>query len=152
MWHITLGINAEGGRALRRIENTQPAAGAGAQIEQSSAKLEPFDNPINGRRYLWNLGFDRRGDLLIFVIDDLEEFSGRKAVDVLGGGVSLLCDEVLEHRLTKYNRGSPAHPGPDPGRKCGAEVLDVDETPDQPRGGGFEEIRSPCTCQVTGIQ
>ncbi len=65
-------IGAESGRAFRRIQHAQPAAGARADVEQSSAALHGFDDRIHRARNRRNLARHRIRHLAILGVDHFE--------------------------------------------------------------------------------
>ena len=83
-------------RTFGGVQNAQPAAGPGPDIEQPPAGAQPLHDPIHGFGNLRNLGRHRAGHLLIFLIDDGEHLAGWQGVNVVGGGIRLLGQEPVE--------------------------------------------------------
>jgi hypothetical protein len=86
-----LGLGAEGRRALRRIQNPQPAARPGAHVDQPAAALEAPDSDLDRPRDLLALRAHRLGDapiLRVYQVDDLqrvrEVYVDRSRVSLLG--------------------------------------------------------------------
>lgn len=68
--------NMEGGRAFDGIENSQPAAGSSADIQQASPGANARHNPVHSLGEARDLGRDRAGHFLIFLIDDCNRLGG----------------------------------------------------------------------------
>ena len=87
-WHT------EGRWALRGIKNAQPAAGAGAHIDQPRPSLEGRHDTIHCRCDLGYLLLDGVGNLGILGIHRRQNFCRRHEVDMQRCGVAGLRDEL----------------------------------------------------------
>ena len=90
-------IDAEGGRALGRVENAETTAGAGAHVEQPSAPRETrlLPAPPRARSRGWRAA-PRSATVAILVVHQLEDAVGGGEVDLARARVALLGREPLE--------------------------------------------------------
>jgi len=65
--------DAESGRTFRCVQNTQPAARAGADVEQPPAPAKPFDNQVNRRGNAPALPGHRSRNQRILGVDQLDD-------------------------------------------------------------------------------
>jgi len=85
-----LGLRAEGGRAFRGIQHAEPPAGAGADVDQPPAALEPRDNEIDGFGQRLADAMHDLGHRAILGIDGVHDLERRRDVDALGARIALL--------------------------------------------------------------
>jgi hypothetical protein len=89
-------LDAEGGRTLGRIENTEPAAGSGARIEQVATRPEGRGHEIDGAGDIGDCATYRFGHRRVLVVHQLENAGGRGQVDPGRARVALLGRERFQ--------------------------------------------------------
>ena len=110
------GRSREGGRNFGSVEGADAPAGAGADVEQSSALAEMGGHEVDGAGNLRQRVLDRCGDFGVFGIDDAGNLEGGFEVDVVGLGIGTFGGQVLqaawlhsefENNIVRYERGRP---------------------------------------------
>jgi hypothetical protein len=91
-----LGLGAEGRRALRCIQNPQPAARPGAHIDQPAATLEAADGDLDRPRDLLALRAHRLWDAPILRVYQIDDLQRAREVDVDRSRVSLFGQPGIE--------------------------------------------------------
>ncbi len=91
-----LGGDGEGGWALAGVEDAEAAAGAGADVEEATAAVEPLGDGVDGAGDVGELGADGGGDGGVLVVDEAEHVEGRELVEVLARGVAGFGEERAE--------------------------------------------------------
>lgn len=94
-----VGGDGEGRWALAGVEDAEASAGAGTDVEEATTELEAGGDGIDGLCDVRELCLDGSGDLGVFGVDDGEEVEGGELVEVLGGRVAGLCQQVGEGGL-----------------------------------------------------
>ena len=83
------------GRTFGGVEHAQTAASPGSYIKKTPAGSHPIHNPIYGFGNLGDLGRDRAGDLLIFLINDGKDISRRQSVNMGRCRILLLGQQTV---------------------------------------------------------
>jgi len=86
--------HAEGRGAFRGVEDAQPAAAAGADVEQAAAALHAFHDSVHRLGNTGDFRADSGGDLAILRVNDGQNCRRTEGINALGGGVGLLCEEI----------------------------------------------------------
>ena len=84
------GVNGKGRRTFRCIDDAEPAAGAGADIKQAPARLQPRGNPVDGVGDSAGRLPDSLGTPAVFLVDEAHHLDGRYTVELHGGGIAPL--------------------------------------------------------------
>src|SRR5690606_12543734 len=71
-------------RTLRCVEDTEPAGGAGSDIDEATAPLDALDDAIDRAGDRGNLTGDSRRDARVLRVDDPEHFFGADRIDRFG--------------------------------------------------------------------
>ena len=97
-----LRLSGVGGRALDSIEDTQPAGGAGAHVDEPSALLHMAGDDVHGPGDVLGLAADSVGHLVILLIDQPYHLQRGHAVDMGRSFVALLGRDSFE-----FNHNGP---------------------------------------------
>ena len=97
-----LRLGGVGGRALDSIEDTQPAGGAGAHVDEPSALLHMAGDDVHGPGDVLCLAADSVGHLVILLIDQPYHLQRGHAVDMGRSFVALLGRDSFE-----FNHNGP---------------------------------------------
>ncbi len=89
-------IGVEGGRALDGVEGGDAAAGSGADVDEASAAAESGGDLIDGAGDLGQGAGYGGGDGGVFGVDQVRDFEGGFAVEIVGGLVGLFGAEAAE--------------------------------------------------------
>ena len=79
--HHHLGRRAEGRRALGGVEHAEPAAGAGADVEQPAARAERSLDQVDGAGDVRARAGDRGGHGGVFGADEIHDLERGRGVD-----------------------------------------------------------------------
>ena len=85
-----LGIGAEGGRALARVEDAEPAGGSGADVEEAAAGAKSLLGQLDRARDVVALRRDGVEHEAIFGVQEVDYLARRGEIDVRGAGISSL--------------------------------------------------------------
>jgi hypothetical protein len=91
-----LGIGAEGGRAFRCVEHTEPARRSRADIEQPAAAAKHGLGRRDRRGDLFALRGDGGGHPLVLVVHEVHDAQRIRQVDLLRARVALLGDARID--------------------------------------------------------
>ena len=84
-----LWVGAEGRRAFGGVENAEPAAGAGPEIDQSATLAQLAGDQVDGASDRIQLRGDGTGDERVFAIDYRQHLAGGNLVEPGAGGIAL---------------------------------------------------------------
>ena len=90
--------DAESGRALGGIENTEAAAGAGADVEQTPPLTEAIDDAVDSPGNRRKLAGDGGGDSAILAIHDADDLERRFVIEIARGQVALFGAPAFSRR------------------------------------------------------
>ena len=116
--HHHPGIDAKRGRTLRGVDNAEPTARAGPEIEQPAAPPERGDGQFHDPGDIGQRPADGVGDETVLVVDQPHDFFGAGEVDPHGPGIPLLRRQVLYFVVQsvvffhEFPGGGPVVPGP----------------------------------------
>ena len=84
------GPDAERRRTLRGVKDAEPAAGAGADIEEAPARAEAIHDQVNRRGDTLALRADRLRHRPVLGVDQIDDLQGGKGVDVGASRIAFL--------------------------------------------------------------
>ena len=93
-----LGRCAEGGGALRRVEDAQSPRGAGAQIEEAAPCRQPRRDRIDGLGQAGRRSLHCPLGLQVVLAEQLNQGQGVQLVEPLAGGIGLFGEQVTPIR------------------------------------------------------